>query len=296
MACQGPESLKARTRADCLAMVQGARTTAKRTRQAAGFLCPMAKTPLTELTAGDIRDACDAAVKKSPRRAEYAMQVLRAVLRWHGVVVADKPLGRETAGRDRITISASRGDPSPIPPELLGAWWRAAGIAPSQLVADCCRFQQLTGCRGIEIHGHKLHGYPPLMVGDVDQRAGRVVLRDTKNRADHKLLLSTQALEIAARNCKGRKPEEPLFPIVDARKMLAWINERAGTKFLGHGLRATFASIAEELLSSALLKRMLNHATVGDVTLGHCVAESQAQLRAGWQAVADFVEEAAKQP
>ena len=68
----------------------------------------------------------------------------------------------------------------------------------------------------------------------------------------------------------------------------------AGTKVQGHGLRATFASIAEELVSSALLKRMMNHAAVGDVTLGHYVAKSEAQLRAGWQAVADFVEEAAR--
>lgn len=286
--------LKARTRADYLAMVQGARTTEKGTRQAAGFLHPLANKLLAELTAADIREAYAAAAKKSPRRAGYSMQVLRAVLRWHGVVVADNPLGRETAGRDRITISAPRGDPSPIPPELLGAWWRAAGIAPSQVAADYYRFQLLTGCRGIEIHGHKRHGYPPITVGDVDRRAGRVVLRDTKNRADHKLLLSTQALEIAKRNCAWRKPEEPLFPIVDARKTLAWINERAGTKVQGHGLRATFASIAEELVSSALLKRMMNHATAGDVTLGHYVAKSEAQLRAGWQAVADFVEEAAK--
>jgi hypothetical protein len=65
-------------------------------------------------------------------------------------------------------------------------------------------------------------------VGDVDQRAGRVVLRDTKNRRDHKLLLSTQALEIAKRNCVGRKAEEPLFPIVDARKTLAWITLEFG--------------------------------------------------------------------
>lgn len=164
------------------------------------------------------------------------------------------------------------------------------------MAADYYRFQLLTGCRGIEIHGHKLHGYPPLTVGDVDQRAGRVLLRDTKNRADHKLLLSTQAFEIATLNCKGRKADEPLFPIVDARKTLAWINERAGTKVQGHGLRATFASIAEELVSSALRKRMLNHATVGDVTLGLYVAKSEARLRAGWQAVADFVEEAAKHP
>ena len=61
----------------------------------------------------------------------------------------------------------------------------------------------------------------------------------------------------------------------------------------GHGLRATFASIAEELVSPGSLKRMLNHAAAGDVTLGHYVAKSEAQLRAGWQAVADFIEGAA---
>ena len=109
---------------------------------------------------------------------------------------------------------------------------------------------------------------PMIRVADVDHRAGRVLLRDTKNRSDHKLLLSRQALEIAKRNCAGRKADEPLFPIVDARKTLSWINEEAGTKVQGHGLRATFASIAEELVSSALLKRMMNHAAAGDVTLG----------------------------
>ena len=57
---------------------------------------------------------------------------------------------------------------------------------------------------------------------------------------------------------------------------------------------ASVASIAEKLVSSALLKRMMNHAAGGDVTLGHYVAKSEAQLRAGWQAVADFVEEAAR--
>jgi integrase len=115
-------------------------------------------------------------------------------------------------------------------------------------------------------------------------------LRDTKNRSDHKLLLSRQAMDIVERNCL--EPEDPLFAIVDARKTLAWINALAGTKVQGHGLRATFASIAEELVSGGVLKRMLNHADGGDVTLGHYVGKSEAQLRAGWQTVADFVEAA----
>jgi integrase len=75
------------------------------------------------------------------------------------------------------------------------------------------------------------------------------------------------SLAIVERNCLGKEPHAPLFAIVDARKTLAWINAVAGTTVQGHGLRATFASIAEELVSGGVLKRMMNHADGGDVTL-----------------------------
>jgi hypothetical protein len=58
------------------------------------------------------------------------------------------------------------------PLEFIGAWWRAAERAPSKVASDYYRFQLLTGCRGVEICGHKLHEYPPIRVGDVDHRAG----------------------------------------------------------------------------------------------------------------------------
>jgi integrase len=67
-------------------------------------------------------------------------------------------------------------------------------------------------------------------------------------RTDTKLLPSSQALAIAKRYCRDRKPDEPLFAILDARKTLAWINAEAGTPVQGHGLRATFASVAEDRL------------------------------------------------
>ena len=286
-------ALKARTKSDYLAAIEPPRATKGGTKRAAGPLHPIAHKPLAnsngERHSRDLRSGCAALAAASRVRDADPSGGPALERRDH----PRQPPGPRDAGRDRITITTGTGDPTPIPPELLGAWWRAAERAPSQVASDYYRFQLLTGCRGVEIHGHKLHGYPPIRVGDVDQRAGRVLLRDTKNRSDHKLLLSRQALEIAKRNCAGRKADEPLFPIVDARKTLSWINEEAGTKVQGHGLRATFASIAEELVSSALLKRMMNHAAAGDVTLGHYVAKSEAQLRAGWQAVADFVEEAA---
>lgn len=288
--------LKARTKADYLAMVEPGETTKTGKKLADGLLFQLADKLLVKLTSDDIRDQYSSLLKRSKRQADYAMQVLRAVMRWHGVVVPGNPLGRDTAGRDRIVLSPAKGNPAPIPPERLGAWWRASGKAPSQVAADYYRFQLLTGCRGGEIHGDKRYNYPPIRVGDVDCDAGKVVLRDTKNRSDHKLLLARQALEIAAKHCSGRKPDEVLFPITDARKTLKWINARAKTHVQGHGLRDTFASIAEELVSGGLLKRMLNHSVAGDVTLGHYVGKSEAQLRAGWQTVADFIEAAALEP
>jgi hypothetical protein len=117
------------------------------------------------------------------------------VLRWHGVMVPNNPLGWETAGRDRIVLAAPKGKPAPIPPERLGAWWRAACIAPSKVASDYYRFELLSGCRGGEIHGNKQHDYPPIKVHHVDLASGKIVLLDTKNRTDHVLLLSRQALE-----------------------------------------------------------------------------------------------------
>ena len=285
--------LKARTRADYLAMLEPGKTSLSGKKFADGDLYAIAGKLISKITGDDIRGVYAAALKRSLRQATYAMQVVRAVFRWHGVVVPDNPLGHDTAGRDRIILTQSKGNPAPIPPELLGGWWRAAGTAPSKVASDYYRFQLLTGCRGIEIHGSKRDGYPPIVARDVDRQGGRIVLRDTKNRSDHKLLLSRQALEIVERNCLGKEPDDPLFAIVDARKTLAWINAVAGTTVQGHGLRATFASIAEELVSGGALKKMLNHAAGGDVTLGHYVGKSETQLRAAWQVVADFIDAAA---
>lgn len=47
-------------------------------------------------------------------------------------------------------------------------------------------------------------------------------------------------------------------------------------------------------MSLYALKKMLNHA--GDVTSGHYVKKSDVQLRAGRQAVADFIEQLAAGP
>lgn len=285
--------LKARTKAEYTNMIEPGKIAKNGRKFADGGLVALADTPMREITAKDIWGVYNSLLTRSKRPADYAMQVLRAVLRWHGIHIPNSPLSQETAGRDRIVMAPPRGNPKPIPMEKLGAWWLAACACPQRVAANYYRFQLLTGCRGIEIHGDKKYDYAPLKVGDVNLKSGRVLLRDTKNRSDHLLLLSREALAIAEEACKDRKPDEPLFPIVDARKTLAWINKQADTTVQGHGLRSTFTSIAEELVSGGVLKRIINHAVNNDVTLGHYVGKGEAQLRAGWQTVADFIAKAA---
>lgn len=55
------------------------------------------------------------------------------------------------------------------------------------------------------------------------------MLRDTKNRTDHTLLLSKQAPAIVKHYAKGKKPADKLFSVVDARKTLEAINTKAAT-------------------------------------------------------------------
>jgi len=274
--------LKDRTRADYLGMIDAGRVTETgRSLVVAGELFALSSKALAKIDADDVRAVYRTASARGARRATYAMQVLRAVLNWHGVKVPGNPLGKDTAGKDRIVLAKTAGDPKPIPPERLGAWWAAASAMEGREAADFYRLMLLTGARGGEIS--------TVHVRDVDIEGGRVTLRDTKNRTDHVLLLSTQAAGIVAAHAKGKKPAALLFDVGDPRKALVTINTAAGTQVRPHGLRSTFASVAEELVSAYTLKRMLNHADGGDVTGAHYVGKSEAQLRAGWQAVADFI-------
>jgi integrase len=290
-------ALKDRTKLDYMAMVQAGRTAKDGKPFADGPLYPLVGTPLTKITAAEIREIYKTEEAKSKRVAVYAMQVLRAVLNWHGVAIPDSPLAKSTAGKARIVLSSTNGNPAPIPPERLGAWWRAATALAGNVGADGCRVILLTGCRPGELFGSTTYKAgktivlaPGLLVRDVDLKGARMVLLDTKNRSDHTVVLSTQALEIVKANCKGKKPDSKVFDVLDPGKTLEAINLVAGTAGITpHKLRHTFASVAEELVSGYALKRMINHTEAGDVTGNNYVGKSETQLRAAWQTVADFI-------
>lgn len=273
--------LKERTQADYLAMLDPSRTTKSGRPTLPGELHSIAETSLTKLDADDIRALHKSLEARGERRQTYAMQVLRAVLRHEGAVIEGNPLSPITAGRQRVALAPSRGNPSPIPPERLGAWWRSA-CAVKTRSADMLRFMLLTGARPGEASG--------LTVASVDLVGSRVTLIDTKNRSDHVILLSKQALAIIEKHTEGKKKPAFVFGIADAGKTMQAINRTAGADHASpHKLRHTFASVAEDIVSGYTLKRMLNHADAGDVTGTSYVGKSETQLRAGWQAVADFI-------
>ena len=280
--------LKDRTKADYAGMVALGGKAQSGKPFANGPLYDIADKPLSKITPDDMRRTYETAAAKSGRKAIYAMQVLRAVLNWHGVAVPDSPLSRSTAGKDRIILAATVGAPAPVPPEKLGAWWRAAVQKAGDAGADGCRLILLTGCRPGEIFGSAFK--PGLRVGDVDIKGARLKLIDTKNRKDHTVVLSKQALDILKPHCKGKAALAKVFDVLDPGKTLEGINRAAGVAGITRQrLRHTFASVAEELVSGYALKRMMNHTQAGDVTGSHYVGKSEHQLRLAWQVVADFI-------
>lgn len=278
--------LKARTVADYLAMIEPGGATKTGRPTLSGELHALADRPLHKITAGDIHTVHAALKSRGERRQGYAMQVLRAVLRFHGVTIEDNPLNpATTAGAKLVRIASSKGNPSPIPTERLRAWWKAACDIKTTS-ADQLRFQLITGCRPGEIGTVKVEA--------LDVEGGRLKLTDTKNRKDHVVYLSKQALKIAVKHAKGKRPDALLFGVTDTGKTMASINAAAEvTGATPHKLRHTFASVADDLVTAATARAMLNHAG-GDVAQQHYIGIDAAKLRAGWQAVADFITGASK--
>jgi len=295
---------KSRTASDYLKMIRpagiGPSGPGKRPKPwGNGRLFTLADKPIASITAADILKVDALGRKTSQRQADYAMQILRAVLNWHGIVIEGSPLAKATAGKKRIVISGVKKKGRPIPRAQLGAWWNAAVAhvdhgRPQNLptgAADGLRFMLLTGLRPGEVFGSAWQ--PGMYVKDVNFAAKMLTSFDTKNRSDFNVMLSKQALAILKKACTNKLPAAKVFDVKDPGKTLETINELAGVQGITpHKLRHTFASICEPRVSGYMLKRMINHISDEDVTGGY-VGKDEEELAEGWQVVADFITSAA---
>jgi integrase len=279
--------LKPRTKSDYLAMLEKPRPRKTKGKTSSvtmgGMLHEIADKPLAELTSDDIRKVFQKAAKRSERQSGYSMQALRAVMNWHGVRPEQNPFDKSLAGKHRVSIAPSRASKKPIQQDRLGEFWLALQGVANEQARDYFAFLLMTGTRVSE----------PMMikVADYDRRYGRVVLKNTKNRSDHTILLSRQVAEIVERRIAGKKAQDHIFDLADGKKTQAKIIAELGEKFRPKDMRSTFATIASRLVMVYVLKRLMNHAnTPLDVTSTNYVEPSDEEVRAGWQAVADYIE------
>jgi integrase len=131
---------------------------------------------------------------------------------------------------------------------------------------------------------------------DVDLLKTRTLrVRNTKNGSDHILPLSTQLLELLERRrdattgrfvFPGRKTD---MCLAEPKSLTQAVAKVCGVRTSVHDLRRSFATTAERLdISSYALKRLLNHASSGDVTAGYIVTDIE-RLRRPMQAISDFL-------
>lgn len=278
--------LKGRTIADYRAMLKPSRLTASGKPTLGGALARLADKPIHGLTAAEIRAMHAENLKlHGERQACYAAQTLKAILRFHAIEIPYSPFDKSTPEVDRIRIKKAGVAPREPIKQLsahLGSFWRALYALPQSPVSDYLKFLLLSGCRPSE----------PLKILVGDLVNGEIRLRDTKNRSDHTLLLSTQALIIAKRNAEGKAPTDRLFAVrsTQANKLAHELSATTGLVFVPKMTRSLFASVAEKLVTFGVLKGLMNHRQKSDLLNTNYIEKTEAELREGWQVIANYLE------
>lgn len=254
--------------------------------------------PLTSITRVEIARRHQDISAQYPAQANKVMRILRAVFNFargeyldeHGrPLLPDNPVGI-LSHRRQWNRENQRSDC--IRPQELVDWWRALPTAADPVTADYLRLILLTGLRRREAAA--------LRWANVDFKARTLTVTATKNGRDHTLPLSDYLIDLLTRR-RDAAPGDFVFPgtggsghIEQPKNACYRLRDNTGVDCSVHGLRRTFASIAESLdIPGYSLKRLLNHATRGDVTANHYLVIDIERLRGHMQRITDYVLKAA---
>jgi len=269
--------------------------------------------PLTELTGKMVINRHADMTTKSPAQANLAFRYLRAaineVMANHDdeddPIIKRNPVDR-LSRRNRKLWAEEKRATGHIPDNQISAWLDAVhnnlgGISLDNEKRDALIFMLLTGARFSEVLGNAKVGYPALEWRDVDFMKKTVLFRNTKNRMEHELPLSTQILtlleqrkEISGKTYvfSDRKNNVPS----DLRTAYEKIAEASGVRVTAHDLRRTFSTIASRLdISTYKLKRLINHISSdergerdGGSTAGYIQITTD-DLRDAMQRISDYI-------
>jgi integrase len=234
------------------------------------------------------------ASERSAVAANNVMRTFRAVYN-HAQEVSDgtlpeNPTKRLSQARQWFQIGRRQ---TLIKEHELKAWHDAVKAYSNPVVSDALLLLLFTGCREQEVL--------TLQWEDVDMKDRTFTIRAevSKNHREHTLPMSNAIFDIFNRRLVLRE-NEWVFPgqsesghLTELKRALEYVINETKIDFCIHDLRRTFTSIAEQEVSYAVLKRLLNHYTGNDVTAGYLVISTE-QLRAPMQKVTDRIVKAIK--
>lgn len=219
-------------------------------------------TPLATLTRREVRDMHDAITRRTKYEANRALELLRAAINWalseRGWRAADLAEGENPAARIRPNHEKTRKEW--IRPDEVPALVGAIKAEPDPWISAFFRMALLTGARKSELLNLKWQA--------VDLKRRTITFHDTKNKEDHELPLSTEAVKVL-RDLPRSIANPHVFcgqakgkPIVNPYKPWKRILERAGIerRVTIHDLRRTAGSLlASAGFSTQQIGKLLNH-------------------------------------
>jgi integrase len=234
------------------------------------------------------------ASERSEVSANNVMRTFRAIYN-HAQAVSDGALPENPTkilSRSRQWFHVGRRQ-TIIKEHQLKAWHEAVKAYSNPVASDALLLLLLTGCREKEVL--------TLRWEDVDMTGltFTICADVAKNHREHTLPMSNAIFDIFNRRLALRE-NEWVFPgqgpkghLCEIRRAVEAVMKKSKVKFCIHDLRRTFTSIAEQEVSYAILKRLLNHYTGNDVTAGYLIIPVD-QLRAPIQRVTSRVQKAFK--
>ena len=230
--------------------------------------------PIAEISPQMVLLRYEAIAKRSVAEANGVMRAFRAICRRAMKILPERADGSPMM-KSVPTESLAGGwktlprKTSLLQPDELPAWWVAMSGVRSEPSQRALRSLLVTGLRVSELLA--------LRWRDVDEARRRLTIEDSKTGAFEKIIGTELANWLTT--WRGSDQNTRVFPVDDLRAALQQVRRRGGKRITPHDLRRTFLTFGERVgAPMVILKRLVNHSTKGDVTLGY-VVPSEADLR-----------------